>query len=372
MKIPLVDLQAQYKKIAGEINEKISHVIQKGDFILGEELELFEKEFANYCGTNYAVGVGSGNDALILSLLACGIKPQDEVITAVNTFAATVEAISFTGAKPVLVDIDPASFNIDLNLLEKAITQKTKAIIPVHLYGQPVNMDKVKEIADRHNLFIIEDACQAHGAEYNNKKAGSFGLASAFSFYPGKNLGAYGDGGMVTTNDKDVEEKVRMLRNHGQKQKYSHELKGFTSRLDTIQAGILRIKLKYLDDWNKSRNLLAKMYDELLKGTSLKTPEVGPLTSHVFHLYVVRSKKRDELLNFLKEKEIYAGIHYPVPIHLLPAFKDLGYKEGDFPVAEQAAKEILSLPIYPELTERSVSFVVDAIKEFEGVNKPTF
>ena len=365
MKITLVNLQIQYEKLSQEINEKVIEIMKRGDFILGEELKLFEEEFAKYCDTKYAIGVGSGTEALHLSLLSCDVRPGDEVITAANTFAATVAAISITGAKPVLVDINPDNYNLDLNYLERAITPRTKAIIPVHLFGQPVDMEKLGEIAASHNLLIIEDACQAHGAEYKKKRIGSFGRAGCFSFYPGKNLGAYGDGGAIVTNDGNLAEKIKILRNHGQKQKYFHEIKGFNSRLDNLQAAILRIKLRYLDEWNKARNKWAQLYTELLKGSSAITPAVESWAYHVFHLYVIRHQKRDELLNFLKEKGIFAGIHYPIPIHLLPAFKDLGYKNGDFPIAEKYAEEILSLPMFPELTEENVRYIVNAIEEFE-------
>jgi len=365
MKIPLVDLQSQYQKIGPELKEKILQIMERGDFVLGEDLKLFEKEFADYCQANYAIGVGSGTEALHLSLLALGIKEGDEVITSANTFAATVAAVYWTGAKPVLVDISPQNYNINLSLLEKAITSKTKAIIPVHLYGQPVDMDKLKEICKVHNLLIIEDACQAHGAKYKNHRVGSLGDIAAFSFYPGKNLGAAGEGGIITTNNKDWADKIIMLRNHGQKQKYLHEIKGFNSRLDNLQAVILRVKLKHLDEWNELRNKWAALYTKLLNETSLTTPKAEDWVYHVFHIYGALCKKRDALINYLKEKEIGAGIHYPIPIHLLDAFQDLGYKEGDFPITEKFAKEIISLPIFPELNEEKINYVVNAIKEFE-------
>jgi dTDP-4-amino-4,6-dideoxygalactose transaminase len=281
---------------------------------------------------------------------------------------ATVDAISQTGAKPVLIDINPDNYNLDLNQLEKAVTKKTKAIIPVHLYGQPVDMDKVKEIAQANNLLVVEDACQAHGAEYKGKRTGSLGDIATFSFYPGKNLGAFGDGGAITTNNEEFAEKIRMLRHYGQKKKYFHEIKGFNNRLDTIQAAVLRVKLKHLDEWNKARGNWAQKYTELLKETSLITPKIESWADHVFHLYVVRSQKRDELINFLKEKEIGAGIHYPVPIHFQEAYKDLGHKKGDFPMTEKAANEIISLPMFPELTEEKINYIVKAIKEFEKAN----
>lgn len=380
MKIPFVDLSAQYSKISMEINEKITQVISRGDFTLGEELRLFEEEFAQYCNGKYAIGVGSGTDALLFSLLACGIKPGDEVITAANTFVATIEAISFAGAKPVLVDINPNNYNLDLNNLERAINKKTKAVLPVHLYGQAVNMDRLVQIAKFYHLCVIEDACQAHGAEYRNKRVGSLGDLGAFSFYPAKNLGAYGDGGAVVTDNEEFAEKIKMLRNHGQKEKYFHKILGFTSRLDNLQAAILRIKLKYLDVWNKARNDCAKLYGELLRGTSLKIPEIEPQTFHVFHLYVVRcpasanealagKQKRNDLANFLKERGVATGIHYPIPIHLSESCKDLGYKKGDFPVTEKAAEEILSLPMFPELTKENINYIVETIKEFEKTQK---
>ncbi len=368
MKIPLVDIQTQYQNLSQEINEKVFYVIKRGDFILGEEVKLFEEDFAKYCQTKYALGMSSGTDALKLSLLAGGVKEGDEVITAANTFVATVDAISQTGAKPVLIDINPDNYNLDLNQLEKAVTKKTKAIIPVHLYGQPVDMDKVKEIAQANNLLVVEDACQAHGAEYKGKRTGSLGDIATFSFYPGKNLGAFGDGGAITTNNEEFAEKIRMLRHYGQKKKYFHEIKGFNNRLDTIQAAVLRVKLKHLDEWNKARGNWAQKYTELLKETSLITPKIESWADHVFHLYVVRSQKRDELINFLKEKEIGAGIHYPVPIHFQEAYKDLGHKKGDFPMTEKAANEIISLPMFPELTEEKINYIVKAIKEFEKAN----
>lgn len=365
MKIPLVDLQTQYRSLAPMINAKVLEVMRGGNFISGEELKLFEEEFAKYCGVKYAVGVASGTDALKLALIACGIRKGDEVITAANTFVATVEAIHQVGAKPVLADINPNNYHLDLNCLKQAITKKTKAVIPVHLYGQAVNMAELMKIARAHKLFVIEDACQAHGAEFKGKRTGSFGDISAFSFYPGKNLGAYGDGGAIVTNKKELAEKVKMLRNYGQIQKYHHEVKGFNSRLDTIQAAILRIKLRHLDQWNKLRNKWAKTYTRLLGETSLITPAVENFAHHVFHLYVVRSQKRDELLEFLNKKGVGVGIHYPIPIHLLNSYKDLGYKKGDFPVTEKAANEILSLPMFPELTEEKIRYIVSVIKEFE-------
>ena len=365
MKIPLVNLSLQYQQLAPEIEPKLIEIMKKGAFVLGEEVSLFEKEFAKFCETHYAIGVGSGTEAIQLALLAGGIKSGDEVITAANTFIATVGAIYWSGAKPVLVDVDEKNYNIDLNLIERAITPKTKAIVPVHLFGQPVDMDKLMNIAKKHNLLVIEDACQAHGATWRGKKVGSSGKIGAFSFYPAKNLGAYGDGGMIVTNDKKIADEIRMLRDHGQQQKYFHQIKGFNSRLDNIQAAILRIKLRHLNEWNRLRNEHAKLYTELLKDTSLITPYVEPSAYHVFHLYVVRSKKRDQLREFLKERGIGTGIHYPIPIHLSGAYKDLGYKKGDFPVTEQISQEFISLPMFPELKKEDIHYITNSIKKFE-------
>jgi dTDP-4-amino-4,6-dideoxygalactose transaminase len=362
--IPLVDLKAQYLSIKSEIERAILRVIDNTDFILGKEVELFEKEFASFSEAKYGIGVASGTDALHLSLFALGIGSGDEVITAANTFVATVLAISYVGARPVLVDINPDNYNLDVSLLKKAITKRTKAIIPVHLFGQPADMDSIMKIARRYNLKVIEDACQAHGAEYKGRRVGSIGDIGCFSFYPGKNLGAYGDGGMVLTNDEKIAQKIKMLRNYGSRTKYYHEFKGFNSRLDTIQAAILRVKLKRLDKWIEERRKHAKKYNDLLKGMEVVTPKEEDYAKHAYHLYVIRVKERDRLLEYLKSKRIFAGIHYPVPIHLLDAYRDLGYKRGDFPVTEQITEEIISLPMYPELSEDKIRFVVRSIKEF--------
>jgi len=366
MEVPFVDLKRQYRAIKSEIDDAIKRVVDTAAFVLGKEVELFESEFAQYLNSDYAVGLNSGTDALHLALVAAGIKPGDEVITAANTFIATAEAISLAGAKPVLIDIDLKNYNLGLESIEKAITEKTKVILPVHFYGQPVNMEKLTEIARKHNLLIIEDACQAHGATYKGKKVGSFGLAGCFSFYPAKNLAAFGDGGAIVTNNKDLAEKVKILRDHGQTKKYFHTLKGFNSRLDSLQAAILRVKLKYLDQWNEARNKWARIYNELLKETSLVIPEIEESSHHVFHLYVVRCKRRNELQSSLKENGIGTAIHYPIPIHLTEAYQDLGRKEGDFPQTEKAAREILSLPMFPELKKEEVEYVVKKIKEFES------
>ncbi len=364
IKVPFVDLKAQYKSIETEVQNAIKKVLDKGDFVLGEELELFEKEFANYCGAKHCIGVASGTEALWLALLALGIKKEDEVITAANTFIATALAITMAGAKPVLVDIDPKTYNIDPNLIEEKITKKTKAIIPVHLYGQPAEMEKINKIAKKYGLFVLEDACQAHGAFYKGKRCGSLGNAAAFSFYPAKNLGAYGDGGAVVTNSTEVAEKIRMLRDYGQKEKYHHLVRGYNSRLDTLQAAILRVKLKKLDEWNKKRIKAAEKYNEMLNHTEAILPWVAPGRTHVFHLYVIRIKKRDEIRKYLEQKGIATGIHYPIPIHLQPSFKEIGFQEGSFPVTELYAKEILSLPMYPEIALKQIEYTCEEIKKF--------
>jgi dTDP-4-amino-4,6-dideoxygalactose transaminase len=362
--IPFVDLKAQYNSIADEINDAIANVLQRGDFILGQDVRLFEEEFAAWCGVKHAVGVDSGLSALELALRAYDIGPGDEVITAANTFIATALGISATGARPVLVDHDPKAYTIDPNRVEDAITERTRAIMPVHLYGQPADMDPIMDIAERHNLIVIEDAAQAHGSRYKGRRAGSLGHAAGFSFYPGKNLGAYGDGGIVVTNDPKVADSLQMLRNYGQRVKYHHETVGYNHRLDTIQAAILRVKLKYMDQWNAARRDHADQYTELLSVNSVVTPTVADYAEPIWHLYVIRVAYRDELLKYLADHNIYAGMHYPVPIHLQKAYADLGYKPGDFPISEKYAEQILSLPMYPELTPDMIEYVTALVKEF--------
>ncbi|MGA2466277.1 MAG: DegT/DnrJ/EryC1/StrS family aminotransferase [Thermodesulfobacteriota bacterium] len=356
--VPFIDLTRQYRGIEEEILSATKRVYEKGHFILGEEVSAFEGEFSHYCGVRYGVGVGSGTDALQLALKAAGVGEGDEVITVAHSFIATALAISLTGAKPLFVDIDPETYTMDPNALEhflryrkkKGEKQKIKAILPVHLYGHPAEMDAIMDIADRYNLAVIEDACQAHGAEYQGKKAGSFGLLSCFSFYPTKNLGGYGDGGMVVTDDRKLFEKLRLLRCYGEKKKYQHVLKGSNSRLDEIQAAILRVKLKYLDQWNEERRKRALIYKRMLK--------------HVYHLFVIRTKKRNALQAFLKVKGIETLIHYPIPIHLQKAFRELGYRRGALPLTEQYAREILSLPFFPEMTESEMEEVATQIRTF--------
>ena len=360
-KIPLVDLQAQYQTIAPDINAAIQGVLDRGDYILGDEVRLFEDDFAKYIGTAHALSVGSGLDALELALRAYGVGTGDEVITAANTFIATALAIIAVGAKPVLAEIDPVTYNIAPAAIEAAITSRTRGIMPVHLYGQPADMEPILTIARKHNLIVIEDSAQAHGAEYGGKRAGSWGDAAAFSFYPGKNLGAYGDGGIITTNDAAIAEKIRYLRNYGQKVNYEHVIAGTNSRLDTIQAAILRVKLRYLDRWNAMRNEHAAAYSDAVGGGPFVLPRVGLNGSHIFHLCVVQTENRAAIQEFLNQRGIAAGIHYPIPIHLQEACKSLGYRRGDFPVTEQAATRILSLPIFPELTVQHREFVSDTL-----------
>lgn len=368
--IPLVDLKAQYKAIKSEINPAINRVLEGAHFILGSEVEEFEKSFASFCGTKYAIGVASGLNALELGMRSAGIKEDDEIITPTNSFIASSSAISLTGAKPVLVDCEEDSFNIDPEKIGEKITKKTKAIIPVHLYGRIANMDQIMKIAKIHKLQVIEDACQAHGAKYHGRKAGSIGLFGAFSFYPGKNLGAYGDGGIITTNNAKIAQTVGQMRNYGQSQKYHHDYLAWNSRLDTIQAAILLVKLKYLNEWNKARLRIAKLYNKLLKDLPLNLPQIPKDSTHVFHLYVIRTKVREKLAKFLGKEGITTGLHYPIPIHLQKAYKDLDYKKGDFPVSEKLAEEILTLPIYPELKDLEVEYIAKKIKQFFNQTNP--
>jgi dTDP-4-amino-4,6-dideoxygalactose transaminase len=364
--IPFVDLKAQYAGIKDEVNAAIQHVLDTCQFTLGAEVATFEQEFAAYCNAQHGIGVNTGTSALHLSLLAAGIGAGDEVITVPFTFVATVASIYYTGAKAVFVDIDPQTFTMDVNAIEAAITPKTKAIIPVHLYGQPADMDPILEIAKRHNLIVVEDAAQAHGAEYKGKRVGSLGDMGCFSFYPGKNLGAYGEGGMVTTNNPEYTRTIRMLRDWGAEKKYHHILKGYNFRLEGIQGAVLRVKLKYLEGWTEGRRTAAKSYNELLANTGVPTPKEMDYSRHVYHVYAIRTKNRSEWQDALNAKEIQTGIHYPIPVHLLPAYSDLGYVEGDFPHAEQAANEVLSLPMFPEITRAQCEEVSQAIKSLAG------
>lgn len=361
-KVPFVDLIAQYESIESEIDAAILSVVHRADFILGEEVELFETEFAAFCEATQAVGLDSGTSALELALRAFGIGEGDEVITVANTFIATASAISFTGARPVLVDCDPQTYTIDVAQIEPAITPRTQAIIPVHLYGQPADMDPILDIARRHGLTVIEDACQAHGARYKGRRAGTMGDAAAFSFYPAKNLGGCGDGGMLVTNDAATADRVRKLRNYGQSAKYHHVQMGYNRRLDTIQAAVLRVKLPYLDRWNAQRREHAASYDQLLAGSGATIPAVADYAEHVYHLYVIQtSVDRDGLRRRLQEQGISTGIHYPIPIHLQESYRDLDYARGRFPVTEQLADRGVSLPMFAELSPGAIERVSQAI-----------
>jgi len=359
-KIQFVDLVAQYQQLRTEVDAAMAKVCARGDFVLGEDVKLFEQEFAAFCRAPHSVAVANGTEALKLALLACGIGAGDEVITCTHTFIATVSAIDQAGARAVLVDCDPRFYTIDPAQVERAITPRTKAIMPVHLYGQPADMDPLLEIARRHKLYVIEDACQAHGAEYKRRRCGSMGDIAAFSFYPGKNLGAYGDGGAVTTTRADLAEQVRTLRNHGQKVKYEHQIKGFNSRLDTLQAVVLRVKLRRLEQWNEARRQAAAKYDRLLAGTGLFTPPVAPYAKPVFHLYVVQVPDRAKQQAAFDAANISHGTHYPIPVHLQPAFAELGYPPGSFPVTEALVGKIISLPMFPELTDAQIERVAGA------------
>lgn len=369
MKVPFLDLKAQYEPIRGEIADAIQQVLDKTAFAGGLFVGQFEKEFASFCGMQFAAGVGSGTDALWLALLALGVGPGDEVITVPDTFIATAEAISYCGAKPIFVDVEQVTYNMDPAKLEAAITKKTKAVIPVHLFGQMADMDPILAIARKHKLFVIEDASQAHGAEYNGKKAGSMGDVGCFSFYPGKNLGAYGEAGAVVTNNPEFDKKVRILRDHGQEQekKYYHGRIGWNARMDGMQGAVLSVKLKRLPAWNEARRKNAAIYDSLLKEIKgCAIPQKAAYAKHAYHIYAIRVKDRDAVISTLAAKDIHCGIHYPIPLHLQEAYKSLGYRHGSFPVAEHAASEFVSLPMYAELTREQIIRVCDEIRALLG------
>ncbi|MBI5491871.1 MAG: DegT/DnrJ/EryC1/StrS family aminotransferase [Deltaproteobacteria bacterium] len=364
MSVPFLDLKTQHAELYPEIEKVVREAVLNAAFIGGASVNEFEKEFAAFCGTAHSVGVGSGTDALRFALTACGVKSGDEVITVPNTFIATTEAITQAGAAPVFVDIDPGTFNIDVDRIEEKITPKTKAIVPVHLYGQCADMDRILAIAKRRGLKVVEDACQAHGATYRGKMAGSMGDAAAFSFYPGKNLGACGEGGAITTSDDGVAAHSRMLRDHGQIKKYYHSIEGYNGRLDAIQAGILRVKLKRLGGWVKSRRKNAALYKDLLAGVEGISVQHEPdWAENAYHLFVIRVKGRDVLQERLSGMGVATALHYPVPLHLQDAYRHMGLRKGDFPVSEAAAEEILSLPMFPELTEEQIRYVVESIKK---------
>ncbi len=360
--IPFVDLRAQYESLRDEIRAAIDRTLESTQFILGEEVEAFETEFAGYCGVKSVVGLNSGTSALHVALLAAGVGPGDEVITVPHTFVATVAAICYTGARPVLVDIDERSFTLDPDRLESAITPRTKAVIPVHLYGQPADMAPVLDIAQRHGLIVIEDAAQAHGAEYKGRRVGGFGDMACFSFYPGKNLGAYGEGGAVATDNPNHARLIKILRDHGQSQKYQHERIGYNYRLEGIQGAILRVKLRHLDEWTAARRTHAAEYTRRFNGAFVGLPEEMSYARHVWHIYAIRVREREAMMAHLKAAGIAAGIHYPIPVHLQPAYRHLGYVEGDLPNTERAAREVLSLPMYAELADAQIAAVVEAVK----------
>ncbi len=359
--IDFAGLKQQHEEISEEIEQAVQRVFKSGWFILGEELNSFEKEFSDYIGTKYSIGVNSGSDALLLVLKALQIGHEDEVLTVSHTFISSVDSIIRNGAKPVFVDINPETFCIDTAKIERKITKNTKAILPVHLYGQPANMDSIMEIAKKYNLHVIEDACQAHGAKYRGNRVGSIGDISCFSFYPTKNLGAYGDGGMVTTNNQELAQKIQMLRNYGQPKKYEHDFVGVNSRLDEMQAACLRVKLKYLDKWNQNRRDIASLYKKLLRNLPVITPCDMEFIEQVYHLFVIRSEQRDLLQKKLSEKNIHTQIHYPVPVHKQKAYQELGFNVS-LPVTEKICKEILSLPMHPFLVEDDIYTIVEAIK----------
>ena len=361
--IKFVDLKAQYNSIKEGIDDAIQEVLDSTTFILGEQLKNFEKEFADFCSAKYCAGLNSGTSALHLALVAKGIGKGDEVVTTPNTYFATCEAISYTGAIPKLVDIEQDTFNMDPKKLEKAITPKTKAIIPVDLYGQPAEIKQIMEIAKKNNIIVIEDACQAHGAEHYNKMV-PFADIGCFSFYPAKNLGAYGEGGCIVTNDKEADEAARAYRDHGQVKRHVHKYIGYNYRLEEMQAAILRVKLKHLEGWINARRKIASAYNELMKDCDAAIPAEKNYNRHVYHLYVIKVKNRQRLIEHLNSKGIQTAIHYPTPIHLQEAYSFLNYRKGSFPVAEKCVEEILSLPIYPELKEEEISIVAKSIKEF--------
>jgi dTDP-4-amino-4,6-dideoxygalactose transaminase len=363
MKVPLLDLKAQYASIRDEIRAALDRVVESQTFILGPEVKALESEMASYCGCAHAIGVSSGTDALLVALMAIDIKPGDEVITSPYSFSATAGSIARLGARPVFADINPRTFNIDAAAISARVTPRTRAIMPVHLFGQIADMRPILEIAHKHNLRVIEDAAQAIGAELNGLRAGSIGDMGCISFYPSKNLGGFGDGGMITTNDSDLADRIRLLRSHGFRTKYYNELLGGNFRLDEIQAAVLRVKLKHLDRWTEVRKRNAALYRENFgKLSSVELPYELTKSRHVFNQFVIRTKRRDQLMSNLKEKGIGCEIYYPVPLHLQPCFKDLGgYTEGDFPNSEIAAKESLALPIYPELTPQMIQFVTESI-----------
>jgi dTDP-4-amino-4,6-dideoxygalactose transaminase len=367
MTVPFADLKQQYVGIKDEILSAVDRVFESSQFVLGKEVAAFEEEFAAYCGASYGIAVNTGTSALHLALLAGGIGPGDEVITVPLTFVATTAAIVYTGAKPVFVDVDPITYTMDAARIEEAITPRTKAILPVHLYGQPADMDAICHVARRHGLLVIEDAAQAHGAEFKGRRCGAIGELGCFSFYPGKNLGAYGEGGIVTTSNPEFARTIRMLRDWGAERKYHHVLKGFNYRMEGVQGAILRVKLGYLEAWTEARRSHASMYTKALAESGVTLPSEAQDTRHVYHVYAILSSQRRELMDAFSNCGIQSGIHYPTPVHLLPAYSDLNYQSGDFPTAERIASEEVSLPMFPELTSEQINQVSQAVLDFRNV-----
>jgi dTDP-4-amino-4,6-dideoxygalactose transaminase len=359
--IPFVDLRAQYRSLKPEIDGAVQRVLDSGQFVLGDEVAAFEREFSDYCGVSETVAVNSGTSALHLALLAAGVGPGDEVVTVPFSFVATTAAVLYTGACPVFVDIDPRTYTMAPELIEPALTPRTKAILPVHLYGHPADMGPILNLARRRGLAVIEDAAQAHGADYQGQRCGSMGTLAAFSFYPGKNLGAYGEGGAVVTGDPSLARRVRLLRSWGEERRYEHTLPGFNYRMDGIQGAILRVKLRYLDRWTERRRALAADYGRAFAGSPVAVPYEAPGCRHVYHVMAVRLPSRSDVRQGLQERGIQTGVHYPVPIHLQPAYRDLGYGPGDFPVSEAVARDVLSLPMYPELTTEQMAKIAAAV-----------
>jgi dTDP-4-amino-4,6-dideoxygalactose transaminase len=364
IKVPFLDLWSQHLPLMGEFNEAIREVIESSAFAGGSFVTAFEQDFAAYCNVPHAIGVGSGTEALWLSLLACGVGSGDEVITVPSTFMATAEAITHCGARPVFVDVDEQTYTMNPDALKSALTAKTKAIIPVHLFGQPADMDPILEFGRKHGLYVIEDACQAHGATYKGKRVGTFGDTACFSFYPGKNLGAFGEAGAIVTNSSELDEKIKVLRDHGQVRKYFHSAIGWNCRMDGIQGAILRIKLRQLEAANQRRRNHAAHYDAGLKDfDEVIKPTQAAYAQHVYHIYAIRVNNRDETIRSLADQGIASGIHYPVPVHLQEAYQSLGYTRGAFPIAERCAAEFVSLPMYPELTHSQIELVIEGLKE---------
>lgn len=367
LSVPFVDLKAQYQTIQAEVDVAIARVIENTAFVMGIEVAAFEKAFAEYLGARFCIGVNNGTAALHLALMACGIGRDDEVIVPSFTFFATAEAVSALGATPVFIDIDPISYTVTASAIEKAITPRTRAIIPVQLYGQPADLDPILRLAEQHNLHVIEDAAQAHGAEYKGKRAGSIGHAGCFSFYPSKNLGAYGEGGAIVTNDEDLATRLRLLRDHGSTSKYAHAIVGYNFRMEEIQAAVLNVKLPHLDRWNNQRRAHAGAYNELLKDSGLVLPCEMDYAHHVYHVYAVQSDNRDKLQKQLAAAGIQTGVHYPIPIHLQPAYGLLGYTPGDLPATEQLSERVLSLPMFPELSHEQQGYVAAEIQKGHSV-----